>query len=389
MMAAALGVATVAGAVIVVHALTAPAKISLSSNSSRADHFHSMPGMTQGTFTTVNNQMDPTFNQLLGINNRGTIAGYFGSGAKHHPNRGYLLHVGRVHAFFLNENFPGARQTQVTGLNDRGVTVGFWSRQNRASQMNNNFGFYTWHGRFHNVNFPTWNRAMPPVNQLLGVNDRDMAVGFYTNGQGVNRGYEYDIRSHMFSRVLIPGIPNLSKSVSLTATAINNRGDVAGFYSVGGGMTSAFLKTGMGMFTKLAYPGATSTQAFGVNDWREVVGAYTMGSGNSAKTFGFTWTQRAGFMSVSDPMGVGTTLLNGVNDQGALVGFYTDSAGNTDGMVWAPMHMHGMPQPSQSPTAPMTTQPMTTPPMTTPPMTTPTTAPTTPAPASSPPGGPW
>ena len=32
------------------------------------------------TFQTLNNNADPTFNQLLGINNAGTIAGYFGSG---------------------------------------------------------------------------------------------------------------------------------------------------------------------------------------------------------------------------------------------------------------------------------------------------------------------
>jgi hypothetical protein len=33
-------------------------------------------------FHTINNNNDPTFNQLLGINNRGVIAGYFGSGAQ-------------------------------------------------------------------------------------------------------------------------------------------------------------------------------------------------------------------------------------------------------------------------------------------------------------------
>jgi hypothetical protein len=37
-------------------------------------------------FTTLNNDRDLTFNQLLGINNRGKIAGYFGSRAKGHPN---------------------------------------------------------------------------------------------------------------------------------------------------------------------------------------------------------------------------------------------------------------------------------------------------------------
>ena len=38
-------------------------------------------GQAKYSFETLNNQNDVTFNQLLGINDHGTIAGYFGSGA--------------------------------------------------------------------------------------------------------------------------------------------------------------------------------------------------------------------------------------------------------------------------------------------------------------------
>ena len=43
------------------------------------------------SFQTADNARDLTFNQLLGINDSGVIAGYFGSGAQGHPNKGYLL----------------------------------------------------------------------------------------------------------------------------------------------------------------------------------------------------------------------------------------------------------------------------------------------------------
>ena len=97
--------------------------------------------------------------------------------------------------------------------------------------VNNNFGFYSVGGRFYTVNFPTGNNASPQVDQLLGVNDHDVAVGFYTNAQGNNRGYTYNIRTHSFTRVLVPGAPGGEAGPSLTATAINNSGDVAGFYA--------------------------------------------------------------------------------------------------------------------------------------------------------------
>jgi hypothetical protein len=283
-------------------------------------------------FRTLNDHRDVTFNQLLGINNEGVIAGYFGSGAQGHPNQGYRLSAGS----YASENFPGSRQTQVTGLNDLGVTVGFWSTQNNASMVNNNFGFYSAGGRYHTVNFPTGDNASPQVDQLLGVNDRDLAVGFYTNGQGNNRGYTYNIRTRSFTRVLVPGAPAGEAGPSLTATAINNAGDVAGFYARSSSQTDAFLRLYSGRFITLAVPGASMTQAFGVNDRDEVVGAYTTGSGSNAATHGFTWRPGYGFRTVDDPHGQGSTTINGVNDAGDLVGFYTDSAGNTDGMLALP-----------------------------------------------------
>ncbi len=286
-------------------------------------------------FRTVNNARDLTFNQLLGVNNEGVIAGYFGSGAQHHPNKGYVL-LPFGHANYLNENFPGSVQTQVTGLNDHGVTVGFWSNSNTANMVNANFGFYTIGTHFHTVNFPTGNNASPQVDQLLGVNNHGVAVGFYANAQGNNRGYEYNIYSHTFTRVLVPGAPGGQAGPSLTAAAINNYGDVAGFYAKSSAQTDAFLRLHNGRFITLAVPGAATTQAFGVNDRDEVVGAYTVGSGDNAQTHGFTWRPGHGFSTVDDPHGIGTTTINGVNDAGHLVGFYVDGAGNTDGMIATP-----------------------------------------------------
>ena len=312
-------------------ALMAPA-----SASTQAAQAPAANGSSRYHFTTLDNAKDLTFNQLLGINDNGHIAGYFGSGAAGHPNKGYLLRPPFGQGNYQNLNFPGSVQTQVTGLNDEGVQVGFWSTQNNANLTNNNFGFYLRNGQFHTVNFPTGDNASPPVDQLLGVNNHDVAVGFYTNGQGNNRGFEYNIITHRFSRVLKPGAPAGTAGPSLTAAAINNRGDVAGFYTNSRGVTVAFLKYGYGRFLTLAVRGASMTQAFGVNDRDEVVGSYTVGTGNNAVMHGFTWRPGHGFTTVDDPHGIGTTIINGINDRGDLVGFYTDSAGNTDGMLAVP-----------------------------------------------------
>jgi len=288
-------------------------------------HRHS----THYEFRTIDNAADPTFNQLLGINNFGLIAGYFGSGAQGAPNKGYLLSPNDHQPTYRNEDFPGSVQTQVTGLNDRGITVGFWSDMNNANLVNDNFGFVSFNGLFRTVNFPVTSSsgiANPPVNQLLGVNDRDLAVGFYTDANGANHGYVYDILSNHYHEITI------SQATSVTAAAINNRDDIAGSDTIGG-TTEGFLRSADGHVTPLVYPNAMMTQALGVNDHDEVVGLYQL-SDNS--THGFTWTPWQGFRTLDDPHGPGTTTINGVNDSGQLVGFYTDAAGNTDGMLATP-----------------------------------------------------
>jgi hypothetical protein len=283
-------------------------------------------------FQTIDNPRDLTFNQLLGINDEGVIAGYFGSGAQDHPNQGYVIPPFN-RDYFGSENFPGSVQTQVTGLNNRGVTVGFWTSMNTASMTNNNFGFVDVDGHFRNADFPTSDPASPPVDQLLGVNDNDIAVGFYTDGQGNNHGYEYNINTGRYSTVTYQGAPG----ASLTAAAINDRGDVAGFYTnPSTGDTDGFIKFGNRTFIDLSVPGASATTALGVNNYDEVVGTYTVGSGSSAVMHGFTWTPQHGFRTVDDPHGVGTTTINGVNDFGQVVGFYVDANGNTDGFLATP-----------------------------------------------------
>jgi hypothetical protein len=280
------------------------------------------------SFTTLDNAHDLTFNQLLGINNEGVIAGYYGSGAAGHPNKGYVLLPPYRQRNYIKENFPGSVQTQVTGLNNRGVTVGFWSNTNMGVGMDANFGWVNVNGQFRQADFPTSDPASPVTDQLLGVNDSDIAVGFWVDGGGNNHGYEYNIRTNHYSSVVDPQ----DKTASLQATSINDRGDIAG--NIG---SDGFLLTHGGRFITLSAPGASATMALGVNDNDEVVGTYTVGSGTSAVMHGFTWTPQHGFTTVDDPHGVGTTTINGVNDRGQLVGFYTTDGGNiTDGFLATP-----------------------------------------------------
>ena len=276
-------------------------------------------------FSTLDNQNDPTFNQLLGINSHNVISGYFGSGATGHPNKGYLIKAPYGQANYVNENFPNSAQTQVVGLNNLGDTTGFWVDANGT-----NHGFVEWNGVFESFNNPKTPAMKGSVNQLLGINNNGVAVGFYNDAKGNAHAYEVNQATSVYTAITIPG------AVSATATGINNNGDIAGFATDASKVTSSWLLHA-GHLTTYQFPGGNTTEAFGVNDKDQIVGSYLDGSGNM---HGFVLSSPLGptshWQTIDDPNGVGTTTVNGINDAGDLVGFYTDSAGNTDGMLAMP-----------------------------------------------------
>jgi hypothetical protein len=265
---------------------------------------------------TLDDPADPTFNQLLGINDRGRVVGYFGSGADAaHPNKGFRIRS--PYTSFVNENVPGSVQTQVVGINNEGVNVGFSVDGGGATT-----GFVNLGGRFVPVSDPMTDPAAP-LTQLLGINGHEIAVGFYNDRGGAAHGFAYDIRSRAFTPVTLPVAAD-----AVTATGINDHGDVTGFYTVGK-TTTAFQLEHTGRFARLSFGQGTNTQALGINDADQVVGSFVDGAG---AMHGFLFSHGR-LTQVDHPNGAQGTVVNGLNNQGQLVGFYVDAAGNTHGMI--------------------------------------------------------
>jgi hypothetical protein len=273
------------------------------------------------SFTTLDNKKDLTFNQLLGINNKGKIAGYFGSGATGHPNKGYTLVPPYGQSNYTNENYPGSMQTQVTAINNIHDTAGFW-----IDGKGINRGFIEWNGVFTSYRDPYTGKGT--VNQILGLNDSGIAAGFYADGKGINHGFLLNQATGVFTAVKPPGSSNV------TVAGINDNGDICGFYGPPSA-TIGFIRKGKS-FSTFSFPNSQLTMALGINIHDEIVGTYTDSAG---KMHGFllsTPLTHAKFKSLDDPNGVGTTTINGLNDKDDLVGFYVDSSGNTDGMLIEP-----------------------------------------------------
>ena len=275
------------------------------------------------TFTTIDNFADPTFNQLLGINNAGVISGYYGSGAQGHPNQGYT--IAPPYTTFVPENLPGSVQTQATGIAGNAVTVGFWSPTNTGTDSN--FGFVRLANGFTYVSVNnTLVASNPEVNQLLGVNGGEIAVGFYHDASNAPQGYAYAVKTGTITPVTVSG------ATSSAATGINNKNLICGFFTNGSGLTQGFVQPlAGGSLITLLIPGSTTTQLLGINDFGIAVGFYV---GSDGFTHGIRYNIATGKVTfIDDPQGVMGTVLNGINDKGEIVGFYTDAADNTHGVL--------------------------------------------------------
>jgi hypothetical protein len=283
---------------------------------------------TSYTFRTTNNNGDPNFNQLLGINNSGKIAGYFGD-ATVVPNNGYTVTAPYGQADFTAENVSGATQTQVTAINNTGITVGF-----SVDGAGNNTGF-TFNGTTFTTGIadPNTPTTAPTTNQLLGVNDHNLSVGFYVDSAGNAHGYTYNLSTSGFAPINPPG------ATSSTATGINSAGDISGFLTNSAGAMEGYYYNGS-TFKDFSVPGSTGTAFFGLNNKGWAVGFYTDANG---LTNGLVYNVLNGsWYTVNDPnasataaFGVDGTTINGINDLGQLVGFYSDGT-HVNGLLATP-----------------------------------------------------
>ena len=267
-------------------------------------------------FLSVASPGDPAFTQLLGINNSGTIAGYFGDGSAV-PNNGFTLTLPNS---YTPENFPGAAQTQVIGINNTGWNDGFY-----VDSVGTTHGFTYNAGSFSTVDAPG-----TAFNQLLGINNGLTAVGYSSldpTGMTLQRSYMVSGTTFTYLDGFLPaGVGNNQ------AVGLNNAGWVVGFYTDSTGGLHGYLFNGS-TATTLDFLGGMGTQAFGINNKGEIVGDYTDSGG---VMHGFTYIGGV-FQTVDDPAGVaGSTVINGVNDLGQLVGFYADNNDNVIGFVATP-----------------------------------------------------
>lgn len=191
---------------------------------------------TGSTLTTLPNVNGTTTSQLaFGVNDGGWIVGQYTDS-----------NTGTSPGFVYNgTNFTtlnpvlNATNTFAQGINNHGLVAGFYSTD----------GNLTSHGFFYNTTTATYTFAADPnvpnfvFSQILGINDHDIAVGYYGDTSTSQFGFVYDLATKAY---LIMSDPNAAviNGVSITQiTGIDNAGEITGFYIGADGLSHGFYAT--------------------------------------------------------------------------------------------------------------------------------------------------
>ena len=179
---------------------------------------------TAGTFTTVN-QPGTAFNQLLGINQLGTVAAGYSSTDPAGATLQKALTVSGGPSFAsptftdINALLPTNFNSQATGVNNAGEVVGFYQ------MADGNFSAFTDLGG----SITSFEAPGAASTQALGVNDLGQIVGDFVDNMGVMHGFLDS--GGVFSTLDPIG------STATTINGINDLGTVVGFYVDANGNT--------------------------------------------------------------------------------------------------------------------------------------------------------
>jgi hypothetical protein len=181
----------------------------------------------------------------FGINDHGNIVGQYSSGA---ATPGFFIQNAAGNGLITINAPSGANVVNPQGVNDNGLAVGFYLGTDgqdhgfTANLAQASGGAITGSAVADPVipNIPGEPGATFVFSQILGVNDGNIAVGYYGDSTTSQHGFLLNLLTGVYTFLDNPSM-QFSNGVETTQiTGINNLGDITGFYSDASGNFHGF-----------------------------------------------------------------------------------------------------------------------------------------------------
>lgn len=247
-------------------------------------------------------------------------------------------------SFFALDNPGDPNFNQLLGINDQQLIVGYFG--DGAMVANNGYVLVPKnHYAVENfTDLPSGDFASQ--TQAIGINNKTFpdVVGFYTdNATGFTHGFFNS--NGVQSTIDDPAgaAPNVTTPVQ-NLLGINDFDQAAGFWTDNNGHEHGFVvlldtqSLGSSKFIEIPpklFPSAVATQASDITDNGDVCGFWTDAKGNNHGFFGRPGQRLVTFNVSIKGVPVTSTSPFGCNNQGEIVGSFTDIHGNVHGFVFA------------------------------------------------------
>ena len=161
---------------------------------------------------------------------------------------------------------------------------------------------------------------------VLAINANGAATGYYSDTH--TAGIRAFVRDQFGTYTNFDAISGPIQAI--VPNAINQSGEIAGYYADFDYTIHSFLRNASGTVTTFDYPNGTFTQSFGMNDGGVIVGYYYNTVG---KLKGFRRDASGNFITISDPTSKLGTQPAAINNAGRITGMYMDANSTVHGFV--------------------------------------------------------
>jgi probable HAF family extracellular repeat protein len=262
----------------------------------------SSPNPLNLTFTTID-VPGTVITNVEGINTSGVMVGNYAT-TSNGMAHGFIYDAGN----FTEFDYPNADSTLPFGINDSGIISGSAYIRNSTAALS-----FLYDG----TTFTTVRAPGDSATLARGINNAGVMVG--GDGLTLSGTKGFALSGTQFKTVSPPGV-----YVYVFGDGINNLNQV-----VGSDDNSSFFYSN-GRFKVISFPGASQTQAWGINDSGIIVGWY---SGESFTGFAL---RNGKYLSITYP-GALYTFASGINKDGQIVGSYTLDQQTYHGFVTSPI----------------------------------------------------
>ena len=181
----------------------------------------------------------------FGINDHGNIVGQYSSGA---ATPGFFIQNASGKGLMTINAPSGSNVVNPQGINNNGLAVGFYLGTDgqdhgfTANLAQASGGKITGRAVADPVipNVPGEPGATFVFSQILGVNDANIAVGYYGDSTTSQHGFLLNLATDVYTFLDNPAMQFSGGVETTQITGINNQGDIAGFYSDASGNFHGF-----------------------------------------------------------------------------------------------------------------------------------------------------